>query len=81
MVTESFVAVALIAACSLVPNDYFAINSSAAHFRLSASTVKVVDLPHLSNMVGEGDKPHRPGGAVSLAVGGLSFEPAGPITS
>ena len=67
MVTESFVAMmALIAACSLVPNDYFAINSSAAHFQ--ALGIQVVDLPHLSNMVGE-DVAHRPGGAVSLAVG------------
>ncbi|MEE3441547.1 MAG: carbon starvation CstA 5TM domain-containing protein, partial [Megasphaera elsdenii] len=47
-------------------NDYFAINSSAAHFQ--ALGIQVVDLPHLNEMVGE-NVAHRPGGAVSLAVG------------
>ena len=67
MLTECFVGMmALIAATSLIPNDYFAINSTAEHF--AALNMPVVDLPQLSHMVGE-DVAHRPGGAVSLAVG------------
>ena len=67
MLTESFVGMmALIAATSLIPNDYFAINSTAEHF--AALNIPVVDLPQLNSMVGE-NVAHRPGGAVSLAVG------------
>ena len=67
MLTESFVGMmALIAATSLIPNDYFAINSTAEHF--AELNMPVVDLPQLNSMVGE-NVAHRPGGAVSLAVG------------
>lgn len=70
MLTECFVGVmALIAATSLHPGDYFAINTSAAVFpSLASMGYTITDLPQLSAMVGE-DVAHRPGGAVSLAVG------------
>jgi carbon starvation protein len=67
MLTEAFVGVmALLAAVTLVPNDYFAINTSAAVF--AKLNMPVVDLPELSKLVGL-DVSHRPGGAISLAVG------------
>jgi len=67
MLVESFVALmALIAATSLQPGDYFAINTSAAVF--AKLGLEVHDLPALAQMVGE-DIAARPGGAVSLAVG------------
>lgn len=67
MLAEAFVAMmALIAATSLHPNDYFAINSTAASF--GALNIQPHELSQLAQMVGE-DIAHRPGGAVSLAVG------------
>ncbi len=67
MVCESLVGVlALIAACSLNPGDYFAINCPPEVFaRLGLSTV---NLDTFSREVGE-KLAGRSGGAVSLAVG------------
>lgn len=67
MLVESFVALmALIAATSLQPADYFAINATPAVF--AKLGLHVEELPALAQMVGE-NVAGRPGGAVSLAVG------------
>lgn len=67
MIAESLVGVlALIAACSMHPGDYFAINTAPAVFHKLGLTT--VNLDMFSREVGE-KLAGRTGGAVSLAVG------------
>ncbi len=67
MLLEGFVAImALIAACVLVPADYFAINAKPEVFQKLG--MSVVNLPQLSIETGE-KLAGRTGGGVSLAVG------------
>lgn len=73
MLTEGFVSLmALIAAAILIPGDYFAINSQLAFDRLAALGFPVSRIAELSQLVGV-NVAHRPGGAVSLAVGMASI--------
>ncbi|MEP6618593.1 MAG: carbon starvation CstA family protein [bacterium] len=81
MLMESFVAVmALIAACSLTPGVYFAINAPASAIGTTAQSaasaiaawgfvVTPVELEALAKQVGEVSLLSRTGGAPSLAVG------------
>lgn len=67
MAAEALVAVmALIAACSLYPGDYYAINVPPAVF--ANLGLHTVDLARLSSEVGE-NLAGRTGGGVSLAIG------------
>ena len=79
MLMEGFVAImALIAACVLMPADYFAINTKPEVFATLGMTT--VDLARLSAAVGE-NITGRPGGAVSLAVGMAHIFASMPIMS
>ncbi|CAL1518755.1 carbon starvation protein A [Chitinophaga sp. MM2321] len=72
MLVEGFVALmALIAACTLIPGDYFAINTpKEAYDAFIAQNpgLHAVELSHFSEKIGL-DLHGRTGGAVSLAVG------------
>ncbi|SJN19856.1 carbon starvation protein A [Sphingobacterium sp. JB170] len=72
MLVEGFVALmALIAACTLMPGDYFAINTPVEayqDFLAAYPALHAVDLQHFSDQIGL-DLHGRTGGAVSLAVG------------
>ncbi|CAL7961433.1 Peptide transporter CstA [Gammaproteobacteria bacterium] len=67
MLAEGFVAaMALLVVATLIPADYFAINTTKDVFE--KLNMAIVELPELNTMVGI-DAAHRPGGGVSLAVG------------
>ncbi|MFD1628366.1 carbon starvation protein A [Pseudopedobacter beijingensis] len=72
MLVEGFVALmALIAACTLVPGDYFAINTPKELYETFIAQnpdLQAVELAHFSEKIGV-DLQGRTGGAVSLAVG------------
>ncbi len=73
MLVEGFVSMmALIAACILLPGDYFAINTTLSFDQLAAMGFPVDRVMELSAMV-QVNIVGRPGGAVSLAVGMASI--------
>jgi carbon starvation protein len=74
MLMEGVVGImALVAATSMAPGDYFAINVPVAQYEATvAAQYPIVNLPDLSAQVGE-DVQGRTGGAVSLAVGMASI--------
>ena len=68
MLVEGFVGMlALIAACILTRDHYFAINADPAKFHVSAATAG--ELSRMAREVGEESLIGRTGGAVTLAVG------------
>jgi carbon starvation protein len=74
MLMESFVGVmALIAATTMLPYDYFAINAKDMALIPSWAAVGGTNLSALTTMVGEQSLQGRTGGAVSLAVGMASI--------
>ena len=69
MLVEGFVGImALISAVVLAPGDYFIINTPVAVWAKVAPFFPTVEIQQLSTLV-QMDVAHRPGGAVSLAVG------------
>lgn len=69
MIVEGFVGImALIAAVVLAPGDYFIINTPAPVWAKISAMFPTKEIADLSRLVGM-DVQHRPGGAVSLAVG------------
>ena len=68
MLIEGFVGLmALVAACTLLPEHYFTINADPAKYHASASALSQVAL--IAQEVGEKSLVGRTGGSVTLAVG------------
>lgn len=71
MLVEGFVGLlALVAACTLIPSDYFAINAKPDLFpQFAQDAMQNGQLMDLTRQVGEANLVGRTGGAVTLAVG------------
>jgi carbon starvation protein len=68
MLVEGFVALlALVAACTLLPDHYFAINAASSQYHVSAQVVQQVN--QMAVECGEQNLVGRTGGSVTLAVG------------
>jgi len=68
MLVEGFVGMlALVAACTLLPEHYFAINADPTHYHASAQVLQQVS--QTATQVGEQSLVGRTGGSVTLAVG------------